>query len=416
MNLSRLTRLNNAFDNAQKLALITFFSSLYFYIHVNTLYLQTRGLNLLEIRTLESIIILTIFLTEVPTGIIADRIGRKWSVVLALAFQALGEILYLFSSSFSAFVFIAILAGIGFAFLSGAKEALIYDSLPEDNRDERMQRATGNLGSAYQLAFFVSPLIGGLLVSQLVLDEFMLVIFMTACSVTLGLLISFTLQEPPIPYTADQPSSLAILREGWQTITTNPRLRHIFAVTVLTATFSGTLVGLYQPHFVDQGISPFFIGAGLSLGSLVAVFTQRYAYKLETWFGARWGIVVATVLPGVLLIVLATITGSSLVFLAFVLAYGTANMRGPLLAAAQNRHIPDAVRATTLSIINMFGSLYVAGVGILLGAVAVHSVRAALLISGVLVIGCTILTRADLLYRYADKLPPSPDSDKGDPV
>ena len=106
--------------NAQKLALITFFSSLYFYIHVNTLYLQSRSLNLLEIRSLESIIILTIFLAEVPTGVIADRIGRKWSVVLALAFQALGEILYLFSSTFPAFVFIAVLAGIGFAFLSGA--------------------------------------------------------------------------------------------------------------------------------------------------------------------------------------------------------------------------------------------------------------------------------------------------------
>ena len=34
----------------------------------------------------------TIFLAEVPTGVIADRIGRKWSVVTALLLQTLGEV------------------------------------------------------------------------------------------------------------------------------------------------------------------------------------------------------------------------------------------------------------------------------------------------------------------------------------
>ena len=56
------------------------------------------------------------------TGLIADKIGRKWSVVIALFIQAVGEFLYLFASSYFAFVLIAVIAGID-TLSSGASEA-----------------------------------------------------------------------------------------------------------------------------------------------------------------------------------------------------------------------------------------------------------------------------------------------------
>ena len=129
--------------NVHRVALITFFSSLYLYGHVGTLYLQARSLNLLQASSIWSIIVLTIFVAEVPTGILADKIGRKKSVIMALFLQVVGEVVYLFASSYAAFVAIAVLAGVGFAFSSGCIEALIYDSLPEDNREDRMKQAMG---------------------------------------------------------------------------------------------------------------------------------------------------------------------------------------------------------------------------------------------------------------------------------
>jgi MFS family permease len=123
-------------SNTTRITLITFFSALYFYSHVGTLYLQTRGLNLAQVNALTAVIVATIFLAEVPTGVLADRIGPKWSIVLALVLQAIGEIWYVFASTFPVFVVIAIIAGLGFAFASGATEALIYDSLPRDDREK----------------------------------------------------------------------------------------------------------------------------------------------------------------------------------------------------------------------------------------------------------------------------------------
>jgi len=67
-------------DNTRKLAIIIFLANLYFYNHSGILYLQTRELNLFQINMLWSVIPITKFLAEVPIGILADKIGRKWSV------------------------------------------------------------------------------------------------------------------------------------------------------------------------------------------------------------------------------------------------------------------------------------------------------------------------------------------------
>jgi len=64
-------------SNIEKLAVVTFFQNLYLYSHVGALYQQSRGLSLLQINSIWSIIVFTIFLAEVPTGVIADKIGRK---------------------------------------------------------------------------------------------------------------------------------------------------------------------------------------------------------------------------------------------------------------------------------------------------------------------------------------------------
>ena len=114
--LKKLTHLTNV----EKFAVLTFFQNLYLYNHVGALYLQSRGLSLLQINSIWSIIVGTIFFAEVPTGVIADKIGRKRSVVVALLLQFFGEFFFLFATSYFAFVLISILAGIGYSFLSGA--------------------------------------------------------------------------------------------------------------------------------------------------------------------------------------------------------------------------------------------------------------------------------------------------------
>ena len=100
-------------NNITILNLITFFSSLYFYHQIITLYFLQRGLNYVEINSLWGIIAASKAMAEVPTGIIADKIGRKFSIIIALALMSpidhIGE-KYLFSVHMVQHILLAMVA------------------------------------------------------------------------------------------------------------------------------------------------------------------------------------------------------------------------------------------------------------------------------------------------------------------
>jgi len=397
--LSRLT-------NTHKIAAITFFSSLYFYSHVGTLYLQARGLTLFQVNSISAIIIGTIFLAEVPTGLIADRIGRKWSIVLAMALQVLGELLYLFSRDYWAFAAIAVIAGVGFAFSSGAVEALIYDTLSVDSttegaRADAMKQAMGSVGFAYQLAFFLAPISGSFLLPVYTLQRFLLVVLLTACSVGVALLIALTLQEPTRSEQARAQPSLQILREGISQLRANRRLQWLLLIALFTATFSMILVGLYQPYFSQAGIPAFGMGWAFALGALLAGLGERYVYKIEAWLGPRLGLWLVTILPGICYLLFALVTDRALIFLFFMLTYGSATLKNPLLSAYQNALIAPQQRATVLSLISLCTSFYVALLSLLVGWLADIDLRYGFALIGLIIIIATLLLRVDRVGLWA---------------
>jgi len=385
------------FRNTTKFALITFFSNFYLYSHVGTLYAQARGLSLLQANSIWSIIVASIFLAEIPTGVLADRISRKWSVVIALLLQTLGEVWYLFARSYTMFVLIAVLAGIGYAFSSGADEALIYDSLPEPDREGSMKRAMGLVGGAYQLAFCFAPLAGGLVVNRLAINNYLRAIFLTACSVAVAFLISLTLEEPREQRLCHDADSLTILREGIGQLRSSKRLLWITAVGVLTSSFSSSLTSLYQPYFVQAQVLPVWLALALSLGALCAFFCQKGSYRLEDALGKRWGLFTAMILPGILYLGLAAASTPVAVIPLFVFTYAILDIKNPLLSAYRNAEIKGESRATVLSMINMMSGLYVAAMNLVIGKIADISLAWAFVTIGALVIFFTLALRADKL-------------------
>ena len=393
------------FTNAHKVALLTFFSSLYLYGHVGTLYLQARHLSLLQASSIWSVIVITIFFAEVPTGVLADKIGRKKSVIMALFLQFVGELLYLFASSYIAFVGIAILAGVGFAFASGCIEALVYDSLPEDNREDRMKKAMGLNGAAYYLAFFFAPILGMLLVPQFTLERFLLTVFITACSVFVALLIAFTLEETAGEREMEE-TAVSILKNGVQCIRGNRFLLWLVGVSIFTATFGGTLSTLFQPYFAAFDLTARSMGAASAIGALVAVGLQKNIFAFEKLVGKRTAFTISVLLPGVGYLLLALAPSSTVAFVAFLFTYGTATMKSPLLSSYQNGVIPEKIRATVLSFINLLVSLYAAAIGLLMGWLADRHVAWPFWLAGVLILLFAVLLRVDKVMLRQGEQPP----------
>lgn len=384
------------FDNVTKVMLIQFCTRFHLYIHIYALYLQRQGLSLLEVGTIESLVITTLFLAEVPTGVFADRIGRKGSVVMWVLLMMCAELLFFFSSSYPMYLLVAVLTGIGFAFGSGATDALVYESLPVENRDEHMKRVMGRIGSVAQLGFFIAPIIGGFIVGDLAPERVRLAIAFTVMALGVAVLISLTLRDPETgDPRSSQTSSLQIFRSGWRQLRQNSDLQRIVLLSVLTAPFGGLLITTFAaPHMTQNEVSPALIGVALSIGSLLAAFTQRWAYRVEQVLGPRLGVMVLTLFPGIMYWGLALLAGP-LTWLWIVLMYGTNDMRAPLFSAYQNAHIQPESRATVLSLINMLLNIYIAVMAPLYAAIATGSLPLAFMLIGsvILLAGCALRVR-----------------------
>ncbi|MBU1085374.1 MAG: MFS transporter [Candidatus Beckwithbacteria bacterium] len=379
------------FNNVYKVALIQFFSSLYFYLPVLTIYYQRRGLNFVQINSLWGIITASIFLAEIPTGIIADKIGRKKSVIIALLLQLIGEISFIFAQNYSQFILISIIAGIGFAFQSGCIQALVYDSLKENNKEDEMKKATGITGAFMQSGLILGALFSSLLIANLIPTKITLAIILTAISVFVAFLISFSIKEPVIKYIHQEESPIKILTESVRLIKNNKSLRRIVWLGVFTTPFAGYLRNFHPPYFELAGIPSVWLGLSLGLGGIIAVIASKYAYKIEEIFGVKIGMLVATLLPGFIYLWMTYVFSPVLATLLFILNYGSMSLQSPLFADYYNRHIRSEIRATALSTINMISSIYITLIGLLIGWLAdIKLSWAFLLMGGIIILGSVI--------------------------
>ena len=386
--------------NINKIIIIRFCRNFHLYIHAYALLLLARGLTLVQISLIESIVIGTIFLMEVPTGVMADRIGRKWSIFAATVLLMSAEFIFIFARTFEWYVLVALLTGAGFAFASGAVEALVYDSLPPENREEAMKRAMGRVNSWGQIAFVIAPIIGGLIIGDASVENFIPAIALTVVALLIGALVCLTLREPAIDTSEKKTSSMTLLRDGVHLLRHHQRLRRLAMLVVFTTPITSSLVTtLGPPYLVQNDAAPFMAGVVLSVGSLLAAFTQRYAYKLEEWLGQGRAIAVLILLPGFMYWLLAAVAGPAATVLVMILMYGVNDMKDPLFSAYQNAFIESKNRATVLSLINMFLNLYAAIAMPIFAAIAETSLVNAFLAMGAMIMTWGMLLRVHRLQK-----------------
>ncbi len=103
-------------------------------------------------------------LMEIPSGAIADLIGRKKTVVISFYLLTLGCLLFTLAPLGRSVLFIGnILIILSFAFKSGALEALIYDELKLVGKEDKFDDIQGKANSISPFIYTLAGLVGGLL-------------------------------------------------------------------------------------------------------------------------------------------------------------------------------------------------------------------------------------------------------------
>jgi len=100
---------------------------------INTIFLLDAGLSNVEAFTANAFFTAGMVLFEVPTGVVADTLGRRASYLLGTVTLSASTLLYvllwLVGAPFWQWAVVSVLLGLGFTFFSGAVEAWLVDAL-----------------------------------------------------------------------------------------------------------------------------------------------------------------------------------------------------------------------------------------------------------------------------------------------
>ena len=125
----------------------------------------SKGLSLAELGFCGAVASGVVVILELPSGILADRIGRKRIFLIALAFMIASCLVFLPARGFTGVTFGFVLYGIYRAFSSGSIEALLIDRQLELHGEGSLHRFMSMMGTADTAGLALGCLAGGLIPS-----------------------------------------------------------------------------------------------------------------------------------------------------------------------------------------------------------------------------------------------------------
>jgi MFS family permease len=152
--------------NLRRFIIFRLFYSARFYYPVFTVLFLDYGLTLEQFAILNVVWALTIVLAEVPSGALADIVGRKQLVVFASVLMVVEMGLIVFAPIgaspvlFMLFLANRICSGLSEAAASGADEALAYDSLKALGREDDWSRILQRTAQVVSVGFFLTMILG----------------------------------------------------------------------------------------------------------------------------------------------------------------------------------------------------------------------------------------------------------------
>jgi MFS family permease len=241
-----------------------------------------------------------IIVLEIPSGALADVIGRKRMVVLAAALMVAEMAVFAFAPRgawlFWLLVLNRILSGAAEACASGADEALAYDSLPEADRKTTWPRVLESLMRWKSGGFFLAMVSGAVLFDQNLMSSLLgwtgwtpsvgstvrWPVYATLVTSVLCLIVALNFREPPI----HAPTGRHAISRAWQNVIegavhvfTSRRILFLMVGALLIDSFVRIFLTFASNYYRLIELPPFvngMLGSGLALlGFAVAPLAKR---------------------------------------------------------------------------------------------------------------------------------------------
>lgn len=335
------------------------------------LYLLLKGFSPFEIGLFESIFHLSSMIVEVPSGMLADLIGRKKARSLGVLLYLLYVILVVYSNSFFMIAIAFAACGASYAFESGSGEALIYDSLIKTNEEDQYMKISGIREIIFQVSSTIALIIGGYL-SLVSYELNFLVVFIAFTGALIPILL---MKETNTNKITKAGNFLVLMNEHFikstKRVLKDKKLLFLIIVGAFLAAPVTSLFFYFQIHLSNTlNYLENIIGLLLGLHSLAGAVGGYFAVKLEKKFKEKLLLYVVPLLLGISFWVIQI---DLIVFLPFIFLGFLDSVLYIVISDYINRLIPSSERATVLSFSSLAFSVIMILIFPLLGAIATYT-------------------------------------------
>lgn len=320
------------------------------FILPNWVFYYARYISIAEIGIIDGLAkVVSVFL-EIPSGAISDSIGKKKTLIFSHFCVAIACLMTIYSTNFFSLLISSIVVFIGFAFTSGAKEALLYDSLLEIKKEIHYEEVLGKVNSLATLTTLVSIFIGGWLFG---VEPKLTFIAWLIFSLLAVLLLTF-MKEPQV---SEKQFSRQLyftkLKSGVVSIFSKPVITFILPVlfiSMLFKSYEGVIRQSTGAYFGFNGETFGYLLALISIPTLLVSYNYRWlADKLKNHLEYLF---IGLYMLGFLLVYLT----SSLYFgvASFLFVYVAQELAKPYVLSLINRQTDSSHRATAISTVSLF--------------------------------------------------------------
>jgi MFS family permease len=351
---------------------------------VNTLFLLDAGLDIFGVMVANAAFAAGQVVFEVPTGVVADTVGRRVSYLLCVGILLVSTLLYVWfgaiQAGLPAFILASVLLGLGYTFFTGAVEAWMVDALNSVGYTGKVDVVFARGAMAQGAAMLIGTVGGGFLGQIDLAIPYLARAVMMVPAALLGILYmrdrGFTPRPLKLSRFGEETRTIASagITFGWR----DPVVRPLMIAGLVLGTFF--MYGFYswQAYFLEllerdlvwvNGVIAALVALSTIVGNSIVGRLARTQLQRSTIIFAMVA-VQAVVIVGAALLQVFWIAVP--LYLMSTLAFGVMT---PIRQAWLNARIPSEQRATIISLDALFldagGAVGQVGLGYLSRAMSI---------------------------------------------
>ncbi len=370
------------------------FVNVAFWLPIYAIFFLHQGLSYSTLLLLYAVDNLLQTVIEIPSGILADRWGRKPVLLLGALMQAAGFLLIAFGGGIAWYIVAMALHGTALAFLSGSDAAFLYDSLVAAGREKEFRRIEGRAYMFNLIGWGAGGLLGGLLAAKSLALPYIL----SGLASVLAFFVMAICVEPPRREAYDG-MPLSLLKDALRAVRQNGMIRSIIIYSSLIFGLLLVMHKFSQPYLERTGIGLEYFGVIYFIWLMCAAVSSNYSDRIGNAIGLRAYFMLLPLITGGVIIYLGLMQNVLGVALAVLYQFVWGSLR-PQMYQIINHEAETSARATLLSMSGFGMSLVYIVVAPIIGWIADrHDFPAALLILGALVLVSGVASAIMLIRR-----------------